>query len=199
MSRLISRICSRDSRYFSVISAMGMSKMSSLCSRMRWSSRSSGPSKLGSAHPEGVAAALELLRRPPARRGSRRWVGPRSRRPCSPVQRTRVRAETPTGAAAPASHQPERRPSRARSAPLLEDAVQLAGILLQLPRTGRARGRRWRGRTRAASSCSPRSPCHPPARRRRCRRTRASGSISLSSWYSGESGAWAPRPGWSPS
>src|SRR5215831_14461820 len=55
ISRLISRIRSRCSMYFSATSAIGMSKMSSSSSLMRWSNRSNGPSKLDSATRNGAA------------------------------------------------------------------------------------------------------------------------------------------------
>src|SRR5919106_6524745 len=56
MSRFNSRIRSRCSRYLWAMSAIGMSKMSTLCSLMRWSRRSSGPSKFGSAIRKASAA-----------------------------------------------------------------------------------------------------------------------------------------------
>ena len=47
-SMFSSSISSRQARYCSVTSAIGMSRMSSFWLRMRWSRRSSGPSKLSS-------------------------------------------------------------------------------------------------------------------------------------------------------
>ena len=57
-SRLSACIASRYSRYFSVTKLIGMSKMSSSCSRIRCSSRSSGPSKSGQRDAEGRSRCL---------------------------------------------------------------------------------------------------------------------------------------------
>ena len=177
--RFSAAISASDSRYFSVMSAMGMSKMSSWCSRIRWSSRSSGPSKFGSATwNAGWSAAA------PACAGSSGSAGvwERVRTVARPYQSASAEGQTldPHHLAYPFDHRRGDRPGPLR--PGAKDRVHRAGVLLErlVPGARLTEGRVVGREQRLLVVAVALAPL--PPRLVDGRRSRSRGAITLSSW-----------------